>query len=81
MSDEPEEDAAIIGLYDWLAKQPDLERAIADLTSRSLRDLNGYLTRQGTDSGIPGMIWGLVIVESCDRFMKLIPPDETGGLE
>jgi hypothetical protein len=56
-------------LYRWLTWQPDLEAAVRDLTTRSLRELNGYLARKGATSGVPAMIHGLILYEAAGRLM------------
>lgn len=56
-------------LYRWLTWQPDLEAAVKGLTTRSLRELNGYLARKGATSGIPAMIHGLILYEAAGRLM------------
>lgn len=56
-------------LYRWLTWQPNLEEAVAGLTTRSLRELNGYLARKGVSHGIPGLIHGLILHEAAGRLM------------
>lgn len=65
------------GLYDWITRQPDTEQCIADLTSRSVRDLIGHLSRQrvGTiEDSVSGKILGLLLCEASKRFMKMTNP-------
>ncbi len=57
-------------LYRALTWEQDLEKAVQDLTNRSLRELNGYLGRKGAVSGIPSVIHGLVLYEMAMRLAK-----------
>lgn len=74
------EEKRVRKLYAWLTWQPDLETAVRDLTSRSLRDLMGLLNARGVLSGIPGMVDGLITVEAARRFMNMTDSDAGGGL-
>ena len=68
---EPMSEEQLAELYAHLTKAADLEKAVNGLTSRSLRELNGWLARAGTMSGIPSLIQGLILVEAAERFMKM----------
>ena len=71
MSDDLEDarEAHMENLYAWICRQPGQEKAIAALEDYALRELNGWLSRNNAESGVPGMIRGLCICEACDRFM------------
>lgn len=56
-------------LYHWLTWQSDLEKAVRSLSTRRLRELNGYLARHGAQRGIPSLIHALIRHEAADRLM------------
>lgn len=56
-------------LYRWLTWQADLEAAVAELETRELRELNGYLARRGVQNGIPALIQGLIHDVASKRLM------------
>jgi hypothetical protein len=66
----PPIDEHMENLYGFICRQPNQERAIATLEDYALRDLNGWLSRQNAENGVPGMIRGLCICEACERFMR-----------
>jgi hypothetical protein len=57
-------------LYLWVCCQRDDAAAIAGLEDYALRDLLGWLGRLNVLSGIPGIIYGLALVESSKRFQN-----------
>jgi len=67
----PMSEEQLAGLYASLTLAADLEAAVQKLTSRSLRELNGWLAREGCMSGVPSLIHGLILVEAAERFMKM----------
>jgi len=66
-------EAHMENLYCWICRQPDQEKAIASLDDQVLRELGGYLSRLGQESGVPALIHGHVICEACERFIKQKP--------
>jgi hypothetical protein len=66
------------GLYASLTLAADLEQAVRVLTSRSLRELNGWLAREGCMNGVPALIHGLILLEASERFMKMVDSNEGG---
>lgn len=66
MSEEEIADA-----YAALTRAADLEAAVKKLSSKCLRELNGWLAREGCMSGVPGWVQGQILVEAADRFMKM----------
>lgn len=56
--------------YEGLCKSADIERAVSELHSETLRDLHGWLCRLNVESGIPGLVRGVVTLECCNRFLN-----------
>lgn len=77
---QPLSEEQLAGMYAHLTKAADLEQAVKNLTSRSLRDLNGWLARAGVMTGIPALIHGVILVEAAERFMKMQSQD-AGGVQ
>lgn len=55
--------------FEWVCKQPDELKAVASLSLAEFRKLGGWLARRGETSGIPGRIWGIVMVDGFGRIM------------
>jgi hypothetical protein len=57
-------------VYETICRCPDVERAVASLHSDTLRELHGWLSRLNVESGIPGLVRGVVTLECCNRFLN-----------
>lgn len=68
-------------LFFWVCAKADQERAIADLDDDALRATHHYLVNLGVETGVPGLIHGLVICEASARFMKQIYATSAEGGE
>lgn len=72
-ADDPTDDAKeeyLAGMYDAICRQPDVEQAIEALRNEALRELHGYISRLNVESGIPGLLRGVVVQECCNRFLN-----------
>jgi hypothetical protein len=56
-------------LYRWVTWHPQVDKAVAALSTPQLRVLNGYLARAGAHSGIPSLVHGLVLNVAAERLM------------
>jgi hypothetical protein len=57
----------------------DVDQVIQDMTSRGLRELGGWLVREGaTESNIMGDVLGRVIVEGYRRWVAMVDFTEGG---
>lgn len=68
-------------LFLWVCRHADQERTIADLEDDALRATHHYLVNLGVETGVPGLIHGLVICEASARFMKQIYATSAEGGE
>lgn len=68
----PMSEEQLAGLYASVARAADVDRAVANLGSRSLRELGGWLMRQGaSETNLLGEVMGRVIVEGWKRFSNI----------
>jgi hypothetical protein len=67
---DPMMERHLVDTYDMICRCPDIERTVASLHSDTLRELHGYLCRMNVESGIPGLVRGVVMVECCNRFLN-----------
>jgi hypothetical protein len=68
----PMSEEQIAALFASLARAADVDLAVANLGSRSLRELGGWLMRQGaSETNLLGEVMGRVIVEGWKRFTNM----------
>jgi hypothetical protein len=67
---EQDREDHLADVYLGVCKSADVEVAVGGLHNETLRELHGWLCRLNVESGIPGLIRGLVVLECCNRFLE-----------
>lgn len=57
-------------VYQYLCLHENVEEAVSALQDHALRDLAEWLDADGTTTGIPGMVSGLLLCEAAKRFLE-----------
>jgi hypothetical protein len=65
--------------YESVRDAQDVDQVITDMTSRGLRELGGWLVREGAhESNVMGDVLGRVIVEGYRRWVAMVGFTEGG---